>query len=153
MQWLREDIPTSKRQSQGATRLCYRELKRKCYPAVLGKIRWLYFCCYWNQQSRHVLGSAKFTISRYTVNQRVRTRYSSVRLFPPGYKPTSASVPLKGFPDCFCFVLHSKVHLFSPTGCKHKPASILRICPPTHAKKSVCRPTAENHLLKLANRM
>ncbi len=54
---------------------------------------------------------------------------------PPGYKPTSASVPLKGFPDCFCYPLYSKVSLFSPTGYKHKPASVLRNCPPKPAKK------------------
>ncbi len=53
---------------------------------------------------------------------------------PPGYKPTSASVPPKEFPDCFCYLLHSKVSLFSPTGYKHKPDSVLRNCPPKHAK-------------------
>ncbi len=53
---------------------------------------------------------------------------------PPGYKPTPASVPLKEFPDYFCYPLHSKVSLFSPTGYKHKPASVLRNCPPKHAK-------------------
>ncbi len=53
---------------------------------------------------------------------------------PPGYKPTLASVPLKEFPDCFCYPLHSKVFLFSPTCYKHKPASVLRNCPPKHAK-------------------
>ncbi len=53
---------------------------------------------------------------------------------PPGYKPTSASVPFKEFPDCFCYSLHSKASLFSPTGCKHKPASVLPNCPPKHAK-------------------
>ncbi len=72
---------------------------------------------------------------------------------PPGYKPTSALVPLKEFPDCFCYHLHSKVSLFSPTGYKHKPASVLRNFPPKHAKKSVCKPIAENHLLKLVSRM
>ncbi len=55
---------------------------------------------------------------------------------PPGYKPTSASVPLKEFPDCFGYHLHSEVSLFSPTGYKHKPASVLRNCPPKHAKNS-----------------
>ncbi len=53
---------------------------------------------------------------------------------PPVYKPTSASVPLKEFPDCFCYPLHSKVSLFSPTGYKHKPASFLQNRPPKHAK-------------------
>ncbi len=72
---------------------------------------------------------------------------------PLGYKPTSASVLLKEFPDCFCYPLHSKVSLFSPTGYKHKPASVLRNFPLKHAKKSVCKPTAENHLLKLVSRM
>ncbi len=56
---------------------------------------------------------------------------------PPGYKPTSASVPFKEFPDCFCYPLHSKASLFSPTGCKHKPASVLPNCPPKHAKNPV----------------
>ncbi len=55
---------------------------------------------------------------------------------PPGYKSTSAAVPLKGFPDCFWYHLHSKVPLFSPNGCKHKPVSVLRNCPPKHTKKS-----------------
>ncbi len=40
--------------------------------------------------------------------------------YPPGYKPTSASVPPKEFHDCFCYPLHSKVSFFSPTGCKYK---------------------------------
>ncbi len=44
---------------------------------------------------------------------------------PPGYKAISASVPLKEFPDCFCYPLHSEVSLFSLTGYKHKPASVL----------------------------
>ncbi len=55
---------------------------------------------------------------------------------PPGYKTTSALVPLKEFPDCFCYPLHAKVSLFNPAGCKHKPASVLRNCPPKHAKNS-----------------
>ncbi len=33
---------------------------------------------------------------------------------PPGYKPTSASVPLKEFPDCFCYHLHSKWPFLAP---------------------------------------
>ncbi len=53
---------------------------------------------------------------------------------PPGYKPTSALVPLKEFPYCFCYPLHSKVSFFSPTGYKHKPASVPRNCPPKHTK-------------------
>ncbi len=53
---------------------------------------------------------------------------------PSGYKPTSASVPLKEFPDCFCWSLHSKLSLFNITGCKHKPASVLRNCLPNHTK-------------------
>ncbi len=54
---------------------------------------------------------------------------------PPGYNPTSASVLLKEFPYCFCYPLHSKVSLFSPTGYKHKPASVLQnFPPPKHAK-------------------
>ncbi len=53
---------------------------------------------------------------------------------PPDHKPTSASIPLKEFPDCFCYTLHLKVSLLSPTGCKHKPATVLRNCPPKHAK-------------------
>ncbi len=69
---------------------------------------------------------------------------------PPGYKPTSALVPLKEFPDCCYYPLHSRVSLFSPTGYKHKPASVLRNCPPQTRKKSVCKPTAENHLLNLS---
>ncbi len=52
---------------------------------------------------------------------------------PPGYKPTSVSVPLKEFQDCFCYPLHSKVSIFGPTGCKHKQASVLPNCPPKHA--------------------
>ncbi len=48
---------------------------------------------------------------------------------PPGYMPASALVRLKEFPDCFCYPLHSKVSLFSPAGCKHKPASGLPNCP------------------------
>ncbi len=52
----------------------------------------------------------------------------------PGYKPTSASVPLKELPDCFCYPLDSKVSLFSPTGCKHKPASVLPNYPTEHAE-------------------
>ncbi len=75
--------------------------------------------------------------------------YSIVRLYSSGYKPTSAAVRLKEIPDCFCYPLHSKVSLFSPSGYKHKPASVLRNCPPKHAKN----PTAENHLLKFVNRM
>ncbi len=62
-------------------------------------------------------------------------RYTVVSAYkPPGYKPTSASVPLKEFPYCFCYPLHSKVSVFSPTGYKHKPASVLRNCPPKPAK-------------------
>ncbi len=52
----------------------------------------------------------------------------------PSFLPTSASVPLMEFPDCFSYPVHLKVSPFSPTGCKHKPASVLRNCPPKHAK-------------------
>ncbi len=58
--------------------------------------------------------------------------YSSV---PPGYNPTSASAALKELPDSFSFPLLS-VSLFSPTGCKHKPASVLRNCPSKQTKIS-----------------
>ncbi len=77
-------------------------------------------------------------------------RYTVVSAYiPPGFKPTSASVLLKEFPNCFCYHLHSKVSLFSSTGCKHKPASV---SPQTH-NKSVCKPIAENQLFKLVYRM
>ncbi len=66
---------------------------------------------------------------------RRRRLYTVVSAYiPPGYKPTSASAPLKEFPDCFCYPLHSKVSHFSPTSYKHKPASVLQNCPPKHAK-------------------
>ncbi len=71
---------------------------------------------------------------------------------PPGYKPTSASVPLKKIPDCFCYPLHPKASLFSPPVISTNRLQSSKIVLPD-TQKSVCKPTAESYLLKLVNQV
>ncbi len=71
---------------------------------------------------------------------------------PPGYKPTSASVPLRNSPTVSAILYIQKCPFLVPPVISTNRLQSSKIVPP-NTQKSVGKPTAENHLIKLVNRM
>ncbi len=84
---------------------------------------WPMNCLSSRSSSRWTARASHYLLIRWYA---IKVRYAVVSAYiSPGFEPISASVPFKKLPDCFCYPLHSKVSLFSPTGYKHKPVAVL----------------------------
>ncbi len=71
----------------------------------------------------------------------------------PGSKPTAASVPLRNSPNFSDIICIQNYTFLVPPVVNTNRLQSSEIAPPQTHKKSVCKPTAENHLLKLVHRL